>query len=438
MKKQQMNSKNLNLMIKKIPKDEDAELDLIGMCLLAGKAPEIESNLFYICKNQDIVKAMQLLSSRNEPLDPGNILRELRKIKENDWEGKKGAIYLAELIERVPCYVEEIEQNNIKQIKRAANLRKIIEFAGEVIMLAQEPMADAIDLATKIQNKAYEIETPQSNLIPIRDILKDTLLNLEKRIEDPESLMGITTGLRVLNNASSGGFLPGELWVIAGRPGQGKSAMAWGMAIAAAKAGHKVLGISLEMGPDELGRRFLSYQSHVPAIRLRTGRKMEENWNNVIDAADRLMELPIYLEERSQINEIDLQRIISKIKPKIVIIDYLQLMNAAGKYHNRESEISHLTRSLKNMARSFGITIVILSQLNRDLKGRSNKRPVLTDLRESGAIEQDADIVLGLWRDNEVEGNAEICVLKNRNGKIGKLRVYWHGSTMSFYDLQID
>ncbi|MCK4828814.1 AAA family ATPase [bacterium] len=429
-----MVSKNSISTIKQLPNDIDAELDLLGMCLLAQKAPEIESDFFYQHKNQDIAKTMQLLVARDKPLDPANILRELRKSRD-DWKGKKGTLYLAELIERVPCYVQKIEAHNAKQVRKTANLRKIIEFMGEIIMLAQELGANPVDLAAKIQSKAYEIEMPKSNLIPIKNILKDVILNLEKRIENPESLMGITTGLRTLDNASSGGFLPGELWVIAGRPGMGKSALAWGMATSVAKAGHKVLGVSLEMGPDELGRRFLSKQSLVSATKLRTGRKMEESWSSVMDAANRLMDLPIFLEEKSQINEIELQRIISKIKPEVVFIDYLQLMIAAGRFHNRESEISHLTRSLKNMARSFNVSIVILSQLNRDLKGRSSKLPQLTDLRESGAIEQDADIVLGLHRGDEPEGEAEICVLKNRNGKIGKLKVYWKGSTMTYRDL---
>lgn len=438
MKKKSKPTSHLNsrMTIKQLPQDIDAELDLLGMCFLAVKAPEIESKLFYRHKNQEVASAMQLLSAKEESLDPVNVLRELRKSDTVDnWKGKKGTLYLAEILDRSPYYSEKHERHNANQIRKTASLRKIIELMGEVIALAQEPEADAASLAAKVQDEMYGIETPRSELMPIGTVLKNVLLNLEKQMENPGSLIGITTGLKTLDNASPGGFLPGELWVVAGRPGQGKSALCWQMAVSAAKAGHKVLGVSLEMGPNELGRRFLSRQSHIPATCLRSGYKMEERLGDVFESADRLANLPIYLEEKSQINEIELQRIVSKLKPQVVFVDYLQLMNAAGKFHNRESEIAYLTRSLKNMARSFGISVVILSQLNRDLKGRANKMPLLTDLRESGSIEMNADVVLGLHCEGGSEGEADICVLKNRNGKIGNLKVYWKGPLMSFYDI---
>lgn len=431
-----MVSKTLTSVIKTLPKDEDAEGDYLGMCLLANKIPEIEPELFYNLKNREITETIQDLAGRDDPFDPVNVLRELKKSDNSgSWDNGKGAIYIAELVERVPCYVEKIAENSIKQITQTASLRKIIEFIGEIIILAQEPGANPVELAARIQSEAYKIEMPKSNLLSIKSILKDVLLNLEKRIEAPESMIGFTTGLRVLDNATSGGFVPGELWVVAGRPGMGKSALAWGMAVSVAKAGHKVLGISLEMGPNEVGRRFLSRESLISATKLRTGANMADSFVGVCGAADKLTNLPLFLEEKCQINEIELHRVISKMKPEVVFIDYLQLMTAAKKFNKREGEISHLTRSLKIMARTFGICVVVLSQLNRDFKGRTNKMPMLTDLRESGAIEQDADIVLGLYRDDEPEGEADLCILKNRNGKIGKTKVYWHGPTMNYRDL---
>ena len=420
-----------------IPKDPDAELDLLSMCLLGSKAPEIPYDYFYYPKNKEIAKALQLLDAKGDIINAVSLLRTLKTSQLPQWSEKDKTLYIAAIIERNPCYLRQCEDYNVNIIINKANLRTMMKISEEVITLAQDPNAKATEIAARMQYKAYKVEMSKSNLIPIKQAVKHTLLDLQNKIDHPEVSGSLSTGLKDLDYAVGGGFAPGELWIVAGRPGMGKSALMCGMSLAAAKANHSVLVISLEMGSTELSRRYISQLSGVPATILRSGRGLNDYWVKVLRASDTISLLPLTLQDRSQLNEIEIERVISKIKPELVFIDYLQLLNAAytKQFSSRVSEISHLTRCFKNMARKFAIDVVVGSQLNRDLKSRSNKRPLLTDLRESGSIEQDADVVLGLYRDADIiQGEAEALILKNRNGKTGKLKVYWDGPTMSFHD----
>jgi len=429
----------------KIPQDTDAEKSFLCICLNSGMFYDVNADIFYDYRNMAIVKACHSIIAKRLPVSAVNVLRELKAVGENF--GGTVVPYLTELSLFEPILFDatrkeafdELAKRYVQKIQKAAKLRKLTEIASEVFTLATEPGASAEDLLVRIQEAKTEtdaVSPEKSTLVSLEDVLKRTLWDLKEVLDDSDKQRGVTTGLRVLDNATGGGLYPGEMWIISGRPGSGKSAMAWGVAISVAKTGKKVLGVSLEMGLSELGRRFLSAKTSYPATQFRTGKGLEDKLINILNTADGMKDLPLFLEEKVQINEIGLRQDIEKIKPDVVVLDYLQLMSASGKFYNREGEIASLSRFMKLAAIEYGLTFIVLSQLNRDLKGRANKAPQLTDLRESGALEQDADIVIGLHRENNAtSGEAAIYILKNRNDRIGKFPIYFDGPSMTYRDL---
>lgn len=362
---------------------------------------DVSPDIFHDYRNVAIVKACHSAIAKGLPIGAVNILRELKTVGEN-FNGTVVS-YLFELNQFEPILFDvtrkeafsELAGRYVQKIQKAAKLRKLTEIASEVCTLATEPGASAEDLLVRIQEAKTETEAvspEKSTLVSLEAMLKRTLWDLKEVLDDPNKQRGITTGLRVLDSATGGGLYPGEMWIISGRPGSGKSAMAWGVAISVAKTGKTVLGISLEMGLSELGRRFLSAKTSYPATQFRTGKGLEDKLDNIFNTADNMKDLPLFLEEKVQINEIGLKQDIEKIRPDVVVLDYLQLMSASGKFYNREGEIASLSRFMKLSAIEYGLTFIVLSQLNRDLKGRSSKVPQLTDLRESGCLKGDTVI----------------------------------------------
>lgn len=427
-----------------IPQDVDAEMSFLCICLNSGMFYDVNHDIFYDFRHREIARSCHNIISEGLPISATNVLRELKSTG-NDFDN--GVNYLAGLNQFEPILFditckeafEKLAKQYVQKIQETANLRKLMEIISEVFTFAKEPGTSTEDLLTKIQEVKPEIETAvpaKSTLVSLEDVLKRTLQDLTEVLDNPDKQKGVTTGLRVLNSATGGGLYPGEMWIISGRPGSGKSAMAWGIATSVAKTGKTVLGMSLEMGLSELGRRFLSSKTSYPAQQFRTGKGLEDKLINILNMADGMKDMPLFLEEKVQINEIGLRQDIEKIRPDVVVLDYLQLMSASGKFYNREGEIASLSRFMKLAAIEYGLTFIVLSQLNRDLKGRSSKVPQLTDLRESGALEQDADIVIGLYREEGmISGEAAIYILKNRNDKIGKFPVYFDGPSMTYRDL---
>ncbi|MFH1562319.1 MAG: DnaB-like helicase C-terminal domain-containing protein [Nitrospirota bacterium] len=428
-----------------IPRDIDAEKSFLCICLNSGMFYDVSPDIFYDYQNQDIIKACQKIIAAGMPITAVNVLRELKNNgKKFDY---KTIPYLADLTRFEPILFDvtrkeafnKLAIRYIQKIQDAASLRKLTEVISEIFMIAKEPGTTSDDILAKIQKAKAETEAvapTKSTLVSLEDVLKRTLWDLKEVMDDPEKHRGITTGLRVLDNATGGGLYPGEMWIICGRPGSGKSAMAWGIATSVARTGKTVLGVSLEMGLSELGRRFLSAKTSYPTNQFRTGKGLEDKLVNILDTADSMKSLPLFLEEKVRINEVGLRQDIEKIKPNVVILDYLQLMSATGKFYNREGEIASLSRFMKLAALEYGLTFIVLSQLNRDLKGRASKVPQLTDLRESGSLEQDSDIVIGLLREEGIDsGEAALYILKNRNNRIGKFSAYFDGPSMTFSDL---
>ena len=420
------------------PQNLEAEQSLLGAVLLENEALSkaleiIKTNDFYRESHRQIFQAMLDLYEKNEPADLITVTEVLKRKNKLDEVG--GASYLADLLEKIPTaanieyYARIIQQKSI--------LRNLINSATEIVSKAtnaQENVEDILDFSEKCIFEIAENEI-KTSFHPLKIILKSTFKDIERLYEKKQLLTGIPSGFVDLD-AKTSGFQPSDLIIIAGRPSMGKTAFALNVAQHAAQESQIPIALfSLEMSKEQLALRLLCSEARVDNHRLRTGNIAENDWGKLSMAAGKLADSQLWIDDTPGITMFEMRAKARRLKANqglgMIIVDYLQLMaGTKNRSDSREQEISEISRSLKALAKELHVPVIALSQLNRKVEDRTDKRPHMADLRESGAIEQDADVILFIYRDEvyhpdseETKGKAEVIIGKQRNGPTGEVQL---------------
>jgi replicative DNA helicase len=415
------------------PHSIEAEESVIGGVLLDNTSLDraleiIVPDDFYREAHRKIMRAILDLSDRHEPVDLVTLADALRSRSELQDVG--GAAYLAELAERVPTAANVAYYARI--VKEKALLRSLIQTTSEIATRCFEPQADVESFLDEAEHRIFEVSERKTrpSFFRLRDIVVESMKAVEQLYERKELVTGVPTGYVDLDRKTAG-LQPGDLVIVAGRPSMGKTALALNIAqYAALESGTGVAVFSLEMSKEQLVFRMLCSEARVDQAKVRAGFAAERDYPRLAIAAERLAEAPIYIDDTPALSVLELRAKSRRLKREreanlgLVIVDYLQLMRGPAA-DSREQEISSISRSLKALAKEINIPVVALSQLNRQVEQRADKRPVMADLRESGAIEQDADVIMFLYRPyvydpkNADEREAEVIIAKQRNGPTG-------------------
>ncbi|MDM8526545.1 replicative DNA helicase [Desulfococcaceae bacterium HSG8] len=416
------------------PRNIEAEESILSVILIDNNAlldiiEIISPEDFYKPAHQIIFNAVTELFSKNEPID---IVTLLNKLKEDgNLEKIGGATYLARLINEIPLAANA--PHYAKIIRDKACLRRLIEKTNAIAKRCFEDRGEVDDVIDFAEHSIFEISEDKINpsFYPIGRIMDSTIDTLEERQGNRSMVTGVPTGYNRLDEMTAG-LQPSDLIILAARPSMGKTALAMNIARNAAVDGSVPVAIfSLEMSKEQLSMRMLCSEARVDSSRLRSGFFSKDDWMNLTDAAGILSESPIFIDDSPSISVTEVRAKARRLKMEknlgLIIIDYLQLMRGRASAERRDLEIAEISKSLKALAKELEVPVVALSQLNRKLEERGDKRPVLSDLRESGSLEQDSDLVAFIYRDevynkdenNPNRGTAEVIVAKQRNGPIG-------------------
>lgn len=432
------------------PHDLEAEQAIIGSMLtdrdaVVSAIEVLKEEDFYREDNKAIYTAILNLYNRAEPIDIITVKAELESMGKFEQVG--GLEYLAELPEKVPTTANAMKY--IKIVEEKSTLRRLIKTANEIIELGYNPTEDVEDIMEGAEKKIFNImqDKSQKSYAPIKDVLVESFTQLEELYNRKQHITGVPSGFTELDYRTAG-FHGSELILIAARPAMGKTAFALNIATnAAIKANVPVAIFSLEMSKEQLVNRIMCSESMVDSNKVRTGKLEEDDWTKLAGAIGPLSEAEIYIDDTPGINIMEIRAKCRKLKLEknigMVVIDYLQLIQGSGKRSaSREQEISEISRSLKILAKELNVPVIALSQLSRAAEQRPDHRPMLSDLRESGAIEQDADIVMFLYRDDyynqdsEKKDIAEVIIAKHRGGSTGTVELLWLGSYTKFVNLE--
>lgn len=401
---------------------------------------------FYREDNKAIFEAIFNLYNRAEPIDIITVKSELEAMGKFEQVG--GLEYLAELPEKVPTTANASKY--IKIVEEKSTLRRLIKTANEIIELGYDPLQDVEDIMEGAEKRIFNImqEKNQKGYAPIKDVLVESFTKLEELYNRKQHITGVPSGFSELDYRTAG-FHGSELILIAARPAMGKTAFALNIAVnAAVRANTPVAVFSLEMSKDQLVNRIMCSEAMVDSNKVRTGKLEENDWTKLAESIGPLSEANIFIDDTPGINITEIRAKCRKLKLEknigMVVIDYLQLIQGSGKRASgsREQEISEISRSLKILAKELDVPVIALSQLSRAAEQRPDHRPMLSDLRESGAIEQDADIVMFLYRDDyynkesEKKDIAEVIIAKHRGGSTGTVELLWLGSYTKFVNLE--
>lgn len=431
------------------PHNLDAEASLLGAMLLdqnpIGLAIEnqLESGDFYKPAHQHVFAAIRTLSAIAEAVDVVTVSEELRRAGHLDELG--GLNFLLELQNATPSISSA--GRYIRIVRDTSTLRRLIKGASEIADLGYSAPADIKTVIDQAEQIVFNIGDEQmvDSLQRLHDLTGQVANILEKRFDAGTDITGLPTGFKKLDKLLSG-LQPGTLNIVGARPAMGKSAFALGMAVHAARSAHRpVMFFSLEMSATELTQRILSAEAQVDSERMRSGQLQDADWTKITNAIGRL-EVPLFIDDTPQITVMQIRQKLRRVAvadgaPAMVVIDYLQLMGG-GNNENRQLEIAEISRGLKLLAREFAIPVVALSQLSRGIEQRQDRRPLLSDLRESGALEQDADVVMFLYREEaanaEVKMNdrgfADVTIAKHRSGPTGDIRLIFNKAYTQFVD----
>jgi replicative DNA helicase len=433
------------------PQNIEAEQSVLGGILIENyainKVMEVLSpDDFYREAHRKIYKALIDLSERDEPADLITLTNELKKNGHLDPVG--GASYITSLIDSVPT-AANIEYY-VKIVKEKAILRKLIQTSTEIITQSYEDRGDVESFLDEAERAIFDISENRvrPSFYSIKDVVKDSFKILERLYEKKELVTGVPSGFKELDRLTAG-FQPSDLIIVAGRPSMGKTAFCLNIAqYAAIQKKIPIAIFSLEMSKEQLGIRMLCSEAHVEGTKLRSGFLSESDWPRLTIAAGNLSEASIYIDDTAALTILELRAKARRLKTEqgglgMVIIDYLQLMKGRTRVESRQQEISEISRSLKALAKELSIPVIAVSQLSRKTEERTGNRPQLSDLRESGAIEQDADLILFIYRDeiynraedNPNKGKAEIIIGKQRNGPIGKVDLAFLDKFTTFKEL---
>jgi replicative DNA helicase len=436
-------------MIEKLPpQNNDAEMAVIGSLLLDREAiPQaielLNEDCFYKEAHRRIYGAIITLYDENRGVDLVTVIEELKKTSSLDTAG--GPAYVTSLASSVPTSANFVHYAKI--VKEKMILRSLIGTATRIATECYSASHDVDSLVDKAEQMIFEVTSKkvQTRFSPLREIIKSSIETIDNLYQRKANITGIGSGFRDFD-IKTAGLQPSDLIIVAGRPSMGKSAFATCIAEHAAVVDKvPVAFFSLEMSKEQLVQRMLCSHARVDAHKVRTGFLSQADWPRLVSAAGKLSEAPIYIDDTPGITVLELRakarRLKAQFDVKLIILDYLQLMQGPARADSRQQEISEISRSLKALARELNVPIIGISQLSRAVEQRSDHRPQLSDLRESGAIEQDADLVVLLLREeyynptDENKGVADVIIAKQRNGPTGTINLAFLGEYMRFENL---
>src|SRR5487761_171831 len=429
------------------PHNLDAEESLLGAMLLSQDAIAIAMEQctradFYKPSHALVFDAVSALFARGEPADAVSVAEELRR--QGVLEEIGGAAILGSLQSNTPAISSATRYARI--VEETSLLRRLIGAANEIAEIGYGLPDDVTAAIDQAESMVYEVAERRSSdsVVLLNHLLGRTFDELERLYERGESITGVPTGYRDVDEQLSG-LQPSNLVVVGARPSMGKTAFALGLAAHAAVMNIPVLFFSLEMSHLEIAQRVLCAEARVDAARMRNGRLLEGDWPKISNAIGRIGNAPLHIDDNPNVTVMDIRARARRMKAReglgLVVVDYLQLMSGRAHAENRQVEISEISRGLKILARELEIPVIALSQLSRTLESRADKRPMLADLRESGAIEQDADVVMFISRDevynpeSAERGSAEIIVSKHRSGPTGAVELAFVGNYARFANM---
>lgn len=439
-------------LIKKPPYSLDAEQAIIGGLMLDNSSwDKVQDKLciddFYRTEHRILFKVIQDLAAKQQPFDVVTILNGLQLLDEIDLAG--GEAYLFEIANNTPSVANIVSYADI--VREKSVQRQLIQVASEIADSAYHPkQRDVVELLDFAEQKVFAIaeQTPsKGGPENIKSVLARAVEKIDDLYHKGTSITGLSTGLKDLDKLTSG-LQRSDLIIVAGRPSMGKTTFVMNMAEhAAIESKLPVLVFSMEMPSDSLAMRMMSSLGRIDQHRIRTGQLSDDDWPRVTSSVHMLSDAPLFIDDTPGLSPAEMRARSRRLMREhgqlgLIVVDYLQLMQVPGfKADNRTAEISEISRSLKSLAKELSVPVVALSQLNRSLEQRQDKRPVMSDLRESGAIEQDADVICFIYRDEVYhedspdKGSAEIIIAKQRNGPIGKIKVAFLGQFTRFEDL---
>ena len=430
------------------PQNIEAEKAVLGAMLIDEEAigaviERLDSSFFYDVSHQKVFAAAVRLYSERKNVDIITLTDRLKADGVLDAIG--GATYLTELVEFVPTaanvlhYAEIVKEKGIK--------RKLIKNATEIVTKSFDPESDAEELVDEAEKLIFEIASAgeKQQAVPVKDIIKQTIEKIDLLYQHKDTVTGVPSGFYDFDKMTSG-LQNSDLVIIAARPSMGKSALAGSIAEhAAVDKNLPVAFFSLEMSKEQVVMRMLCSQARVDASKVRTGMLAASEWPLLTRAAGKLSNVPFFIDDTPAISPLELRAKARRLKSahdiRLIVVDYLQLMRGTSRAENRQQEISEISRSLKALARELNVPVIAISQLSRAVESRQDRRPQLSDLRESGAIEQDADVVVLLVREDYYEpkpenlGLAELIIAKQRNGPTGSVKLRFFKEYIRFENL---
>ncbi|HAC35403.1 MAG TPA: replicative DNA helicase [Gammaproteobacteria bacterium] len=433
------------------PHSIDAEQSVLGGLMLDSDAwdliaDRLDDSDFYRSDHRVIYQAIRALQNRGQPCDVITLSEELQS--RNAIEDAGGLAYLGEIAQATPSSANIAAYADI--IRERSVTRRLTQVGSRIAEAGFNPdgrtVAELLDLA---EREVFEIAEQGSRgkkgFVSIEQVLPEVVEQLDELFNSDSSITGLATGFSDLDEKTAG-LQKGDLVILAARPSMGKTALAMNLAENVAIREREAVAIfSMEMPASQLANRLLASLGRVDTKRLRTGDLAEDDWPRITSAVTLLSEAPIFIDDTPALSPMELRSRVRRLKRQhglgLVVVDYLQLMQVPGTSENRTTEISEISRMLKALAKEMEVPVVALSQLNRSLEQRPDKRPKMADLRESGAIEQDADVIIFIYRDevynedSDAQGTAEIIIAKQRNGPIGTVRLAFVGAYTRFEDL---
>ncbi len=431
------------------PQNIDAEQSILGSLLLDKDAIPtvleiIKADDFYKESNKEIFDAIIDLYNKAEPVDLVTVSEQLKT--RGTLDGVGGIEHLTNIATAVPTTANV--KHYAKIVEEKALLRNLIKASSNIVNMGYEDSNEANLVLDRAEKSIFDIMQKRNNkgFLHIKDILVEAYNKLEELYNNKGNITGLATGFTDLDNITAG-LQNSDLILVAGRPAMGKTAFALNIAQHVAVSTSKTVAIfSLEMSKEQVVNRILCSEAMVDSQKLRTGKLDEEDWVKIADSTGPLSDSPIYIDDSATSSIMEIRAKCRNLKLKndlgLIIIDYLQLMQGTGRTENRQQEISDISRSLKILAKEIDVPVITVSQLSRAPEARTSHKPMLSDLRESGAIEQDADIVMFIYRDDyydpdsEKKNRAEIIIAKHRNGATGSVELAWLGQYTKFANLE--
>jgi replicative DNA helicase len=433
-----------------VPFSQEAEEAVIGAVLINPStfltiADFLKAEDFYFLRNAYIWKAMLRLNERNDPIDYLTVVQEVSDLGWLDEIG--GSPFITHLVTNTPTSIHAEVYGRL--VERASIRRKLLSAADEIRGLALNEELAVETITAEAESKLFTITEHQikRDFMPMREAVSEYFDRIEYLMQNQHESLGLPTGFRDLD-ALLGGLQKSDLIIFAARPGMGKTSFLLSIALNAARIGQRVGIFTMEMGVEQLVQRLISMETGINSQRLRAGQLGPQEYSRFVEAAGRVSNFPIYIDDTPALNPMQMRTKCRRLQHEhgvdLILLDYVQLMNSGKAYeNNRVQEVSYISRNLKELAREINVPLLTAAQLSRAVEQRQDKRPVLSDLRESGSLEQDSDIVMFLYRDSvyneatEFPNQADIIIAKHRNGPTGAIALYFERSITKFLDAAV-